>query len=125
MSNKKNKNLMLESLLKKQKKIIESMPEMTDFIIGTIQYNLFFRCGNKNCKCHDKKNPQPHGPKTHLSLRSDKKKKNIYLKKERISNIRKFIENYDTLWSSMLKLSLINYEIYSLQEDLNNKKKEK
>ena len=123
MSNKKNKNLILESLLKKQKKIIESMPEMNDFIIGTIQNNLFFRCGNKNCKCHDEKNPQPHGPKTHLSLRSDKNKKNIYLKKERISDIRKFIKNYDALWISMLKLSLINYEIYSLEKELSLIKK--
>ena len=92
MSNKKIKNFILASLLKKQKKIIENLPDMANFIVGTIQENLFFRCCNKKCKCYDKRNPQPHGPKTHLSLRSDKKKKSFYLKKERISDIKEFIK---------------------------------
>ena len=112
MSNKKSEKLLLESLLKQQKKIIKKMPDMTDFVIGSIQNNLFFRCGNKNCKCHDKKNPQPHGPKTHLSLRSDQKKKNFYIKKERIEDIQLLVKNYDFLWQSLLQLSLLNYKIY-------------
>ena len=123
MSNKKSGKLLLESLLKQQKKIIKKMPDMTDFVIGSIQNNLFFRCGNKNCKCHDKKNPQPHGPKTHISLRSDQKKKNFYIKKERIKDIQLLVKNYDFLWQSLLQLSLVNYKIYCYKKDIEDSKK--
>ena len=94
---------------------------MTDFVIGSIQNNLFFRCGNKNCKCHDKKILNHMDLK--LTFLYEVIKKNFYIKKERIKDIQLFVKNYNFLWQSLLQLSLLNYKIYCYKKILKIRKK--
>jgi hypothetical protein len=111
----------LKELLKRRENLILRLPDFKEFIIGNIQKNLFFKCGTLKCKCKDKKNPELHGPYTHLSIRSSEKTKNFYLKKDRIKDMEKYLKNYDKIWATISKLSLINYQIYKLQKDKNEK----
>jgi len=41
--------------------ILEKLIELTPLCSGKL-YEQYIPCGKKNCRCHDKENPRPHGP---------------------------------------------------------------
>jgi hypothetical protein len=55
------------------------------------QYNV---CGKPDCRCKDPKNPQKHGPYYHLSFTWRGKSRTLFVRAERLAEMREKLANY-------------------------------
>lgn len=55
------------------------------------QYNV---CGKVDCRCKDPKDPQKHGPYYHLSFTWRGKSRTLFVRAERLTEIREKLANY-------------------------------
>jgi hypothetical protein len=58
------------------------------------QYNI---CGTPGCHCKDTKNPQKHGPYYQLSYGWRGKSSSLFVRPERVAEMRKKVTNYKRL----------------------------
>jgi len=55
------------------------------------QYNV---CGKSDCRCKDPKDPQKHGPYYHLSFTWRGKSRTLFVRAERLAEMREKLANY-------------------------------
>ena len=55
------------------------------------QFNV---CGKPDCRCKDPKDPQKHGPYYHLSFTWRGKSRTLFVRAERLAEIREKLANY-------------------------------
>jgi hypothetical protein len=55
------------------------------------QYNV---CGKPDCRCKDPKDPQKHGPYYHLSFTWRGKSRTLFVRAERLAEMREKLANY-------------------------------
>lgn len=55
------------------------------------QYNV---CGKVDCRCKDPKDPQKHGPYYHLSFTWRGKSRTLFVRAERLTEMREKLANY-------------------------------
>ena len=55
------------------------------------QYNV---CGKRDCRCKDPKDPQKHGPYYHLSFTWRGKSRTLFVRAERLAEMREKLANY-------------------------------
>ena len=55
------------------------------------QYNV---CGKADCRCKDPKHPQKHGPYYHLSFTWRGKSRTLFVRAERLAEVREKLANY-------------------------------
>jgi hypothetical protein len=75
------------------------------------QYNV---CGNKNCRCKADP-PQKHGPYYQLSYTRKGKSKSKFVRKEKVGEVKKQIENYALLKSLVDKWVELAIEVADLK----------
>lgn len=73
--------------------LLREIAELGPMLPGTIseQWN---KCGKKNCRCKDKKNPQKHGPYYQLSYSIGGKSSSMFLKLQDLDEARRQQEVY-------------------------------
>lgn len=83
----------MKKLLKKIEKIKQKIALLGEMRTGSLtkQYNV---CGNPNCRCKDKKNPEKHGPYYQLSFTRYGKSSSEFVKTEDLMEIKQHIKNY-------------------------------
>lgn len=105
----------ISQLLKRKSKIIIELNTMMSFVMGSISCNKS-KCGKKYCACHDKKNPQLHGPYRNLSYRGGDKIGSIFLTDEKAPIAEEMIEKYAKLREILKEISCINLELFRRKE---------
>jgi len=55
------------------------------------QFNV---CGKPDCRCNDPKDPQKHGPYYHLSFTWRGKSRTLFVRAERLAEMREKLANY-------------------------------
>jgi hypothetical protein len=85
-------------LLARLEKIKFEISEIGEMRTGSLteQYNV---CGQQNCKCKDKENPQKHGPYYQLSYTRYKKSTSEFVSKDRVASVRQHLSNYKLFMS--------------------------
>lgn len=107
---KRSKKGSINDLIKKRDKLVGELGKHKYLLRGTIlsRGNI---CGNPNCRCKRKKNPQLHGPYKYLSHRSRKKTNMIFLNKKKEKYAVKGTDEYQKLIELIYKISEINFKI--------------
>ena len=93
---------------KKIQRIKKQIVELGPVLPGSIsqQYNV---CGKAICKCKDPHNPVKHGPYYQLSFSIAGKSSSMFLKKEDLTEAKRWISNYHkykTLFNQLLQAYL-------------------
>ena len=85
--------MQLQKIKTRIQKIKEELSTIGEMRSGSIskQYNV---CGNPNCKCKDKKNPQKHGPYYQLSYVHKGKSSSQFIRQEFLVDTKKQLDNY-------------------------------
>ena len=86
----------LKQIEKQILKIKKELMELGELRPGSLsrQYNV---CGNPNCKCKDKTNPQRHGPYYQISYVRRGKSSSSFVRKEFVSEVKEQLSNYKRL----------------------------
>jgi hypothetical protein len=86
----------LKQIEKQILKIKKELMELGELRPGSLsrQYNV---CGNLNCKCKDKTNPQRHGPYYQISYVRRGKSSSSFVRKEFVSEVKEQLSNYKRL----------------------------
>jgi len=86
----------LKQIEKQILKIKKELVELGELRPGSLsrQYNV---CGNPNCKCKDKTNPQRHGPYYQISYVRRGKSSSSFVRKEFVSEVKEQLSNYKRL----------------------------
>lgn len=73
--------------------LIQQLAELGPIHPGSLseQYNI---CGKPGCRCKDPKNPQKHGPYYHLSFTWRGKSRTLFVRAERLAEVREKLANY-------------------------------
>lgn len=73
--------------------IYRELEKLGPILPGTLseQWNV---CGQQGCRCKDKKNPVKHGPYYQLSYTIGGKSSTMFVKQERLEEVRKGMRNY-------------------------------
>lgn len=100
----------IKDLIQRRDELVEKLSRFKYILRGTIitRGNI---CGNPNCRCKRKKDPQLHGPYKYLSHRSRKRVNMIFLNKKKQKYANKGIEQYQELIGTIYKISEINFEL--------------
>jgi len=72
----------------------QSLVQIRPFHPGKITQQ-YIRCGKKNCKCRDEKNPIKHGPYHLLSYNVGKKNSTVFLKAEELQAAQEWLRSYE------------------------------
>lgn len=76
-------------------RIFEELVQLTPLCSGSL-HQQYLACGKQNCRCHDEKSPQPHGPYYLWVRRVNGKQVNRTLKAgAKLNSIREGISNYE------------------------------
>lgn len=107
---KKERKPQLKTLIKKRDKLLAGLSGGKHILRGTIieKDNI---CGNPNCKCKRKDNPEPHGPYKYLSHRSRRKTQMIFLTEKKLKHARAGIKEYQKLIETIYRISELNFKI--------------
>ena len=86
-------NMQLQKIETRIQKIKEELLTIGEMRPGSIskQYNV---CGNPNCRCKDKQNPQKHGPYYQLSYVHQGKSSSQFIRQEFLAEAKKQLANY-------------------------------
>lgn len=107
---KKVKKGKVKDLTEERDRLVASLSVFKYILRGTVitRGNI---CGNPNCRCKRKKDPQLHGPYKYLSHRSRKSINMIFLnnKKRKYSDMG--IAQYQELIETIYRISEINFEL--------------
>ena len=106
----KNESAILKQLTSKRDLLVNKLLSYKYLLRGTIveKGNI---CGNPNCKCKRKRNPELHGPYKYLSHRSRKKINMIFLTDKKKKYAVKGIGEYQELMQCIYEISEINFKI--------------
>jgi len=81
----------------KRARILEELIQLTPLCSGAL-HQQYLRCGKSNCRCHDKKSPQPHGPYFLWARRINGKQVNRTLRPgAKLDRVREGILNYERM----------------------------
>lgn len=107
---KKGKKNKIEDLTQRKDGLVDKLGRFKYILRGTIitRGNI---CGNPNCRCKRKKNPQLHGPYKYLSHRSRKRINMIFLNNKKQKYSDRGIAQYQELIETIYKISEINFEL--------------
>jgi hypothetical protein len=101
-----------DKLLRERQKWIKELKKFDYKVLlrGSIRIQAN-RCGKKDCGCKRKRNPIYHGPYSYLSYRGKKSNHSLFLTSERLSYVKRAIENYKRLLQIILEISEINFKL--------------
>ena len=107
---KKERKPRLKALIEKRDKSLAGLSAGKHILRGTIveKGNI---CGNPNCKCKRKDNPELHGPYKYLSHRGIKKTQMIFLNEKKLKHARGGIKEYQKLIEGIYRISEMNFKI--------------
>ena len=107
---KKERKPQLKKLIEKRNKLLAQLNGGKHILRGTIieKGNI---CGNPNCKCKRKDNPELHGPYKYLSHRGRKKTQMIFLNGKKLKYAAAGIKEYQKLIEIIYRISEINFKI--------------
>ena len=114
----------LRDQISRVKKDLAALGEMRPGALGE-QYNV---CGNPNCRCKDKKNPQKHGPYFQLSYTWKGRSKTEFVKPDDVIAVKEQLANYKlfkALTAKWVDLSLQLAKVIKAQKAADAKKKVK
>lgn len=111
-----NRKPSYSGLLKERERILRKLAEFPPVLRGTLRKHGN-KCGNPNCRCHDKKNPQPHGPYEYLSHRYRSKTQTILVTKTKRPYVVFWLANYKRLIKLVYRLSEVNFRLLRYHYD--------
>jgi hypothetical protein len=96
------------------KQVKHELAELGPLHPGSIgeQYNV---CGTPGCHCKDEKNPQRHGPYYQLSYGWRGKSSSRFVRPERVTEMRKKVDNYKRLRELVNEWVDLSLELERLQ----------
>ena len=84
------KNTPIERKIERRKQQLAGLGPMHPGSLSE-QYNV---CGKPDCRCKDPQNPQKHGPYYHLSFTWRGKSRTLFVRAERLAEVREKLANY-------------------------------
>ena len=83
----------LTQITRKIEHLKQQLAELGPIHPGSLseQYNV---CGKPDCRCKDPKDPQKHGPYYHLSFTWRRKSRTLFVRAERLAEMREKLANY-------------------------------
>lgn len=111
-----NRRPSYSSLLKEREQILAKLSEFPPVLRGTTRKHGN-KCGNPNCRCHDKKEPKLHGPYHYLSHRYRNKTQTILLTESKRPHAIAWIANYKRLIKLVYRLSEVNFRLLRYHYD--------
>ena len=97
---------------KKIEKEARNFSQRRIMVKGTV-YKVYRRCGNKNCKCA--KGERHEGYQLNYKGK-DNITKTIYVRKEKVKDIKKLILNYRKAKKSFNKIIDLNFELLKIEK---------
>ena len=83
----------IEKKLSRIEEIKREISQLGEIRTGSLseQWNV---CGNPNCRCKDKDNPQKHGPYYQLSYTRYRKSSSEFVSKSNVETVRQQLDDY-------------------------------
>lgn len=106
-----SKEAQLERKIGAIKKKLMAVGEMYPGAVSE-QYNI---CGTPGCKCKDKENPRKHGPYSNLSFTFQGKSSTKFIRKELVSDFKRYTANYKKFREYSEHLIECNMELINLR----------
>jgi len=103
-------------LLRERERILQKLAEFPPVLRGTMRKHGN-KCGNPNCRCHDKKEPKLHGPYYYMSHRYRNKTQTILLTEGKRPHAVAWIANYKRLVKLVYRLSEVNFRLLRYHYD--------
>jgi hypothetical protein len=97
-------------LLAQRQRLVRQLADCPPILRGTLRRHLN-KCGNPQCRCHDPKHPQRHGPYDYLSHRHGAKTQTIFLNEAKRAHAAAWVDNYHRLIETIYQLSEINFQL--------------
>ncbi len=108
----------LNTLKKKREKLLKELCKMENILQGTL-VEAYLKCGKRNCRCADDERFK-HGPKFYLFYKEEKKPKMLYIRKEKINEVREGIRKYKRLKEILSQVCKINRELLKVERSKND-----
>ena len=103
-------------LLRERRRLLAQLATWPPVLRGSLREHGC-RCGNPNCRCHDKKKPVLHGPYQYLSHRYQNRTQTILLTKGKLPHARAWVSNYKRLIQMVYDLSEVNFRLLRYHHD--------
>lgn len=103
-------------LLRERKGILRRLAAWPPVLRGSLRRHGS-RCGNPDCRCHDKKAPKLHGPYQYLSHRYENSTQTILLTKSKLPHAVAWAANYKRLIKLIYRLSEVNFRLLRYHYD--------
>lgn len=92
--------------------IARRLPDPTEILRASLVAR-YTKCGKPGCKCM---RGEKHGPSYCVSVTmAPGKTKQLYVRKEDLKTVKKWIDNYDSMWQALMEISEINFELLRTQ----------
>lgn len=88
--------------------IAHRLPKATEILRASL-VPRYTTCGRAGCKCM---RGEKHGPSYYISVTmAPGKTKQLYVRKQDVNTVRKWIDNYEKMWQGLMEISEINFEM--------------
>ena len=92
----------------RKRAIVRQLPDPTEILRASL-ITRYTKCGKPGCKCM---RGEKHGPSYSVSVTmAAGKTKQLYVRKEDLKTVQKWINNYDKMWQGLMELSEVNFEL--------------
>jgi hypothetical protein len=91
----------------RKRSIVRRLPDPSKILRASL-IERYTTCGKPGCKCM---RGEKHGPSYSISVTlAPGKTKQLYVRKEDLDTVKKWIDNYDKMWQGLMEISEINFE---------------
>ncbi len=111
-----NRKPQYKQLLRERQRLLEKLAAWPPVLRASLR-NHGNKCGNLNCRCHDRKDPVLHGPYFYLSHRYADKTQSVFLNATKLNYAKQWISNYKGLIKTVYRLSEINFRLLRYHYD--------
>ena len=105
-----------KALLRERERILRRLAAWPPVLRGSLRRHGS-RCGNPDCRCHDKDTPVLHGPYSYLSHRYENHTQTILLTKSKRPHAVAWVANYKRLIKLIYRLSEVNFRLLRHHHD--------
>lgn len=106
----------INELRSKRQELITLLSDFNGKVIRGSVIERYTKCGKPGCKCAT---GTGHGPKSILTVNFPKKKpEQVYITKEYVDQVKKYVSNFQSVKDILEQLSEINRELLKRKEEL-------